>query len=50
MKQVQLKIYKFNELPEDVKEKVIENWRNQGEYHWSDKYIKSCIQGSSSSV
>ena len=42
MQQVQVNIYKFNELPEDVKEKVLDNWRNNTEEHdWSDGWVDS---------
>lgn len=32
-----INIYKFDELPEDVQENIIENWRNDGVFPWSDE-------------
>lgn len=37
MKIVQIKVYKFHELKEDVRDKVVDNWRNDDSYLWSSE-------------
>lgn len=35
---LEIKIYKFDELPEDVKQTVVENWRIDDEFFWSSEW------------
>jgi len=39
MKTVEIKLYKFNELTDDIQKKVIEDWRYNNEYVWIDDDI-----------
>ena len=45
MRQETIDIYKFSELSEELKETVIENWRNTtietGDFHWTDEIVRS---------
>ena len=37
MRTTELKVYKFDELPEDVQEKVVNEWRHDDYYPWGDE-------------
>lgn len=41
MKTVEVKIYELNELKENVREKVINRWRDDDCFMWSDQWIDS---------
>ena len=36
-----INIYKFNELSDSAKENAISNWRNHGDYAWTDEWMDS---------
>ena len=41
MKSINLKLYSFNELPENVQNRIVENWRNDDQYFWQDENYNS---------
>jgi hypothetical protein len=36
MKTINLKLFSFNELPENIQDRIVQNWRNDDQYCWSD--------------
>ena len=46
MRTIETKLYKFDELSEEAKEKAFENWSNsEREYFWMDENLESLKQG-----
>ncbi|MCK9597359.1 hypothetical protein M0R19_09315 [Candidatus Pacearchaeota archaeon] len=37
MKTIKIKVYKFKELSKEIKEKIIQSWRNEQSYPWEDE-------------
>lgn len=37
MKTIKINVYSFNELPADIQDKIILNWRNDEQYFWADE-------------
>ena len=41
MKTITIKAYTFKELPENIQDKVMDGFRCDQEFHWSEEYIES---------
>jgi len=41
MRLEQVKVYEFSELSEEIRENVIENWRNDETFFWGDEWVES---------
>lgn len=41
MQTVQIQVYEFNELDEDVRDKIVSRWRDGDEFFWFDEWMSS---------